>query len=362
MKITIIIPTFNRKNHLEAVLFCLTRSLLCNEDINIIVVDNCSPYDIHSVCQIHSDMWQSRFALYRWEANTGSMESNLFSLINSTPPPNLGSHVWVLGDDDMPTNGFLKQLSQKIILLENSELLISIHTNKFFEPNDCLVGTCYRDVDSYFLEMIKNGAFQSIYGFTFISSVILPRQMFMSSYTASYKHPICLSCLAHLAQPDRSQTYSIIMVPSPFVHIAFTPLSIYSSKLYIENQVSSSLKPQSIDEYFCTLIGNWLCIAGNSFFFEQFNTAASDWYFYSQAQYLRWLFRNTDLKNILLLQLRANVSYLARITAKYFLRFESRLGECLKPEDKNILIQCSTTNIVWNDVGVGFSPINGWVK
>jgi len=101
--LTIIIPTYNRRNYLSKLLSQLEQEIIGLEGIiNIIIADNNSTDGTALEIEKYIDknpQWQ----VIRHEANIG-FDRNCMSAIESSA----SQYFWIIGDDDLPRNGLIK--------------------------------------------------------------------------------------------------------------------------------------------------------------------------------------------------------------------------------------------------------------
>jgi abequosyltransferase len=104
--LSILIPTYNRANHLKQLLEELELQLCLSSpgSIEVIVSDNCSVDDTALICKKASESSLYIRCISRRE-NIGPDE-NFLSLVNQVK----GAYFWMLGDDDLPRRGFLPLL------------------------------------------------------------------------------------------------------------------------------------------------------------------------------------------------------------------------------------------------------------
>ena len=361
ISLSIVVPTFNRKKHLEIVCFQLTRILASCSQVNLLIADNASPYDANEFLQPYFQIWRGRLKYYKWKINSGSAEGNLAELLINLPYDDLGTHVWVLGDDDLPSTKSLSFILNAIENLSPNDLLLS-HSGldaKSLVANDEFI--TFPMPSEYFKKLISYGKFQSIYGATFLSAVIAPSRVFREAFGCSYSHPSCLKYLSFLARNDLLYdkiNYRIIATSTPFVSPAFRPISIIQSFgcLPPSRECKNEL---SIIEYIDMLWMNYCIISGSSFDFEQYDSPASDWFFYSQAKYFLslWLQMNAAFSSA---ELR-NVPYSLALAVRYFLRFKSRLIPHLPSGmiDFNAILHLCTFSVDFTSKPCAFSPILG---
>ena len=99
--LTISIPIYNRAKYLERMLerFMLEKSLF-EDTIHLFISDNCSQDDLESICQKYQNSGL-RLEYNRNERNLG-MDGNFEICISKGLE---SDYLWVLGSDDIPTEG-----------------------------------------------------------------------------------------------------------------------------------------------------------------------------------------------------------------------------------------------------------------
>lgn len=363
ISLSIVVPTFNRKRHLETVCCQLTRVLASCSQVNLLIADNASPYDANEFLQTYIQIWRGRLKYYKWKKNYGSAEGNLAELLNNLSSSQLGTHVWVLGDDDLPTTKSLSFILNAIENLSPNDLLLS-HSGldaRSLVTHDEII--TFLTPSEYFKMLISCGKFQSIYGATFLSAVIVPSGVFRHAFKKSYSRPSCLKFLSFLARNgllyDKTN-YRIITTSTPFVRAAFTPIPSvqFLGGLPLIHEYKSEL---NITEYIDMLWLNYSIISGSSFCFEQYDSDASDWFFYSQANYflILWLQMNAAFSTARL----RSIPYSLALAVRYFSRFRSRLIPHLPSDmiDFNAILHLCNLTVDFTSKPCAFSPILGGI-
>lgn len=160
VKLTILIPTFNRKKQLLELLQSIENQGRYHE-YKLIICDNHSDYSIEDEVLSHlSASFTARVDVNRWRFNTG-MSTNIsssFLLIKT-------DWVWVIGDDDTICEGALDKILSQIkeypnaIAIKNSLKGIKKHEDKsLISINDFIdyYGNPERSGEMMYLSMIYN--------------------------------------------------------------------------------------------------------------------------------------------------------------------------------------------------------------
>ena len=106
-RLTIVIPTYNRKQRLQRTLDLL--ELQSDDDFDIILLDNCSEYNIDEVFDTRKEAFKNRITVVHNKANIG-MAANL---ANAFIQKNEG-WVWMLSDDDIPSMYAVEDIYEEI--------------------------------------------------------------------------------------------------------------------------------------------------------------------------------------------------------------------------------------------------------
>jgi glycosyltransferase involved in cell wall biosynthesis len=115
MKLSLLLPTYNRPENVEKLLFFLNEELdivdIKGYEIEFILGDNSSDNETQRVC-LESTLYGKGFLSYvKNESNLGLI-GNVVNLINNSK----GSYSWVLGDDDYYHRGILKKVYELVEL------------------------------------------------------------------------------------------------------------------------------------------------------------------------------------------------------------------------------------------------------
>lgn len=95
-KLTIVIPTYNRKERLKRTLNILEQQ--SDSDFKVIIMDNCSNYNIHYALEKRNKNFQEKVTIIHNKRNIG-MAGNLANIfIQET-----NGWIWTLADDDIPS-------------------------------------------------------------------------------------------------------------------------------------------------------------------------------------------------------------------------------------------------------------------
>lgn len=107
MKLSIVVPTYNRPQMLKKNLPEVVRQL--SDDVELVIIDNCSPVPALDVISEIGLAAHDRIRIVRNPVNVGANEN-----ISRAAEHALGRFVWVLGDDDTVTNDCVSKILTKI--------------------------------------------------------------------------------------------------------------------------------------------------------------------------------------------------------------------------------------------------------
>lgn len=116
-KLTVVIPTYNRKERLKRTLSLLY--VQTDDDFKIIVMDNCSDYDIHNVLEGYPSQFCERIEIVCNKINIG-MSANIANAFVQ----GVSEWMWLLSDDDIPSRYAVEDIYEEI---ESSEQMGVIH-------------------------------------------------------------------------------------------------------------------------------------------------------------------------------------------------------------------------------------------
>ena len=105
--LTVVIPTYNRKQRLQRTLDIL--ELQSDGDFDIILLDNCSEYNVENVLDNKGEAFRNRVTVVHNKANIG-MAANLANAFIQKRE----GWVWMLADDDMPTMYAVEDIYEEI--------------------------------------------------------------------------------------------------------------------------------------------------------------------------------------------------------------------------------------------------------
>lgn len=95
-KLSIVIPTYNRRERLKRTLDIL--EMQSETDFSLIILDNCSNYDVNELILIRKQEFQEKVKLIRNKTNIG-MAGNLANSFMQ----DVNGWLWTLADDDIPS-------------------------------------------------------------------------------------------------------------------------------------------------------------------------------------------------------------------------------------------------------------------
>ena len=378
--LAIIIPTYNRPNHLETILYVLSR-LPDTSWFNIIVLDNCSWYNARELVDRYGHVLVIR--LHNASVNSGSMESNIARLGEGF---DIGKfdYVWVLGDDDLPITNAVILMGQMLKLhdLRNSIIIFSDKVESLITTEN---GNWreFSMVSEYFNELIRCNLFDSELGLTFISNVIMRRETFEEIYLSSdgpyidQATPSNLSVLAFLAQQEPkldAKCISIVAVCANLVRVAFSPLilhrlgqrsgSIVDDPLQVDapNSANGAAHTSNIDKVLRAYLATWLAISPNILFFENYNSRSANWFLGMVTYYSEIVV--SGLRRSLG---QAKIShYEFFLFCAYIKRLALIVDSIELSKEHSWLNSRKANHIFFHDASLGsngmFSPIGGWIS
>ncbi len=106
-KLTIIIPTYNRKERLSRTLDLL--QLQTNQNFNVIILDDYSNYDVAVITENRSKEFKERIKIVRNVGNLGLAGNTAFAFIQEAE-----GWIWTLADDDVPSVYAVEMIHQEI--------------------------------------------------------------------------------------------------------------------------------------------------------------------------------------------------------------------------------------------------------
>ena len=162
------------------------------ELFRVIVADNCSEYNIKELLQFYSDYLQ--IDLYEWPYNTGSPEANIARALATCDIKT--EYIWVLGDDDLPIKSTFSYI---IKYLSTYKELNIVHIFLDKESNAQILEPNYDTTSAYFSALNKYQLYDSIYGLTFVSNLILPASLLFAAYSSSASYLDKIITDEHLA-------------------------------------------------------------------------------------------------------------------------------------------------------------------
>lgn len=169
--LSICIPIYNRANYLELMLARFMEDVdLFNEKIDLFISDNCSEEDLHAIVQDYAARGLN-IRYHRNEVNTGG-DANICACFRAGQ----GDYTWVLGSDDIPVSGVLRDV---VSLLETYSPGI-LHLNHYDKRKQEIV--VYSDPNDFFVDMHV--------WITFITANIL-RTVFIEGY--DFEHYVSTS-------------------------------------------------------------------------------------------------------------------------------------------------------------------------
>ncbi len=170
--LTLAVPTYNRADHLEQLLNCLQEELIgLSDQVEVIIGDNCSTDRTPQVTAGFAAAYPNATVIRQLE-NIGP-ERNFCVALEAAR----GDHFWIVGDDDLPKKGTIRQIVS-ILVNQNPDLLFLqsewVDRIESSEQGQRLAPLLAKPLTA--LAMAQ----QLHVWFTFISSVIIRRQVFLT--------------------------------------------------------------------------------------------------------------------------------------------------------------------------------------
>lgn len=116
-KLTVVIPTYNRKKRLKRTLDLL--EMQTDNDFKIVILDNCSDYDINEILENRNNAFCERIEIIHNKINIG-MAANIANAFLQ----GIDGWMWLLADDDIPSVYAIENIYNEI---EHSSELWAIH-------------------------------------------------------------------------------------------------------------------------------------------------------------------------------------------------------------------------------------------
>ncbi|WP_130889692.1 glycosyltransferase [Fusobacterium varium] len=192
--LTISIPTYNRKNELERSINILLPQL--SDQVNLLILDNASDYNIFEVYNEISENFKKFIKVKRNKNNIG-MCSNIVKCFEETE----SEWMWLLGDDDIPSENSVKtiledinKIEEKIVLMKYSSIISQEKENKIILGLENLIDFLYEtnpekrygnllfiSTSVYNVKKIKQMKNYMLYGYQFSNSY-MPHNIILFFY------------------------------------------------------------------------------------------------------------------------------------------------------------------------------------
>lgn len=218
-KLSICIPTYNRRKYLEQSINVLLPQL--SDEVEVLISNNCSTDDTDDYCKT----LDSRIKYHKQSENTGFDGNFLWLLENAT-----GKYIIILSDDDYFEDGAVNRL---IEFLEDKEIGLGIINSKSHLKDGCMTDLIYGSGEDIVYSENQIGDFLERVGIqlTFISGLVFNRDLLKkvndkSQYKNTYLLQTCVAikCLefnkktaliksvACIAENDNSSGYNFYYV------------------------------------------------------------------------------------------------------------------------------------------------------
>lgn len=139
--LTILIPTYNRKERLTQTLTCLARQT--NKNFQVVITDNCSNYDVGQLVEQCEEDLRSRIKLIQRPYNIGSSANINMILLECE-----SKWGWLLGDDDYPLPEAVETIYQNMSDTIGAMHFSVLNMQRYLSP-DCRVNTLNDFIDLY---------------------------------------------------------------------------------------------------------------------------------------------------------------------------------------------------------------------
>lgn len=244
--LSICIPTFNRKDELK---ICLDRLLENNFDVNeveIIIVDNNSNYDIYEELKEYQDK-NSLIKVFKNSVNIGGNANIVRCLEYAT-----GDWIWFLGDDDKPYDYSISLIIKSLKNITPNIKLIKFSSSLGKVNEDCIISV-FNDL----LNLIKDNSFFP--NMLFMSTCVVNRKYYLDNIIDVFAN--LYACAPHILLPitslsKNSQNCSILFSKN-FIcewgdsEITWVPSLVWFSIMKAFNEIPSisSLNKRKISKY-----------------------------------------------------------------------------------------------------------------
>ncbi len=182
-KLTVVIPTYNRKKRLNRTLDLL--EMQTDSDFKIVILDNCSDYDINEILENRNKVFCNRIEIVRNKINIGMAANIANAFIQG-----INGWMWLLSDDDIPSVYAVENIYSEI---EHSSELWAIHflyhgfseymTDKYKDFNNL------HQLLNFYKEITVQGMDLSLCNGDFI---YLSNKIYNMKYIYKYCQDICL--------------------------------------------------------------------------------------------------------------------------------------------------------------------------
>lgn len=116
-KLTVVIPTYNRKERLKRTLDLL--EMQTDNDFQLVILDNCSDYDMSEILENRNEAFCKKIQIVHNKINIG-MSANIANAFIQ----GIDGWMWLLSDDDIPSVNAIADIYDEI---EHSSGLWAIH-------------------------------------------------------------------------------------------------------------------------------------------------------------------------------------------------------------------------------------------
>ena len=202
VEISIVIPTYNRKENLKATLALITQQSLIG--VEIIISDNASEYDLTDLKEQYKK--NPHIIFFRNKFNVG-LFANLFRVIELAR----GSYVWTLGDDDLPSVTAIADIRAAIRAIGSDVPVVAIKFSSHLLQHD---NEAINSLEHLYRYITDPNFFSSL---LFLSSLVLQREKYMyfirhgyNNTLTNYAHLIPIFAAMDMGASVYTSNYNII--------------------------------------------------------------------------------------------------------------------------------------------------------
>lgn len=181
--LSICIPTYNRAdylNHLLDSIVCQFKDESVFRKTEVIISDNNSNDNTAAIVS----HYQNRYANIKYsrnEKNVGAAR-NIFNVLRNP----VGKYVWLIGDDDVISDGSIKRFIGIVDKSEYSVVLINYsvgeHDNPEIKSDGNFLKIKENKIYKNFYDFFKNEDFKNFYGINFMSALVYSQRLLNENF------------------------------------------------------------------------------------------------------------------------------------------------------------------------------------